>query len=43
MGNEYHPIDIATNSLTLKTSVNDKLVNYTIDVEHAHDHIDRVR
>jgi len=43
MGNEYHPIDISTNSLTLKTSVNDKLVNYTIEVEHAHDHIDRVR
>jgi len=43
MGTEYHPIDVVTNSLTLKTSVNDKLVNYTIDVEHAHDHIDRVR
>ena len=43
MGTEYHPIDIVTNSLTLKTKVNDKLINYTIDVEHAHEHIDRVK
>jgi len=43
MGTEYHPIDIVTSSLTLKTKVNDKLINYTIDVEHAHEHIDRVR
>ncbi len=43
MGIEYHPIDIATNSLTFKTKVNDKLINYTLDIEHAHEHIDRVR
>jgi len=43
MGTEIHPIDIVTNSLTMKTKANDKLVNYTIEVEHAHEHIDRVR
>jgi len=43
MGSEIHPIDVVTNSLTLKTKVNDKLISYTIDVEHAHEHIDRVR
>jgi|21_taG_2_1085346.scaffolds.fasta_scaffold19774_2 hypothetical protein len=43
MGSEIHPIDIASNSLTFKTKVNDKLINYTIEVEHAHEHIDRVR
>jgi hypothetical protein len=43
MGIEYHPIDITSNSLTFKTRVNDKLINYTLDVEHAHEHIDRVR
>ena len=43
MGVEYHPIDVVTNSLTLKTKANDKLINYTIEVEHAHEHIDRVR
>lgn len=42
MGTEVHPVDVVTNSLTLKTSVNDKLINYTIEVEHAHEHIDRV-
>ena len=43
MGTEIHPINIVTNSLTLKTKVNDKLINYTIEVEHAHEHIDTVR
>jgi hypothetical protein len=43
MGSEIHPIDIATNSLTVKTKVNDKLINYTLEAEHAHEHIDRVR
>lgn len=43
MGTEYHPIDVSTSSLTLKTKANDKLINYTIEVEHAHEHIDRVR
>lgn len=43
MGTEIHPINIVTNSLTLKTKLNDKLINYTIEVEHAHEHIDTVR
>jgi hypothetical protein len=43
MGVEYHPIDIVSNSLTIKTKVNDKLINYTLEAEHAHEHIDRVR
>ena len=42
-GTEYHPIDVSTSSLTFKTKANDKLINYTIEVEHAHEHIDRVR
>lgn len=43
MGAEIHPVNVVTNSLTFKKSVNDKLINYTLDFEHAHDHIDRVR
>lgn len=42
-GYEIHPVIVTTNSLVIKKSVNDKLVNYTIDIEHAHDHIDKVR
>ena len=42
-GTEYHPVNLVTNSLSFKTSVNDKLINYSIEVEHAHEHIDRVR
>lgn len=43
MGSEIHPIDIVTSSLTIKTKVNDKLINYTLEAIHAHDHIDNVR
>tara|TARA_B100001250_G_C19811236_1_gene795794 strand:- start:1262 stop:2194 length:933 start_codon:yes stop_codon:yes gene_type:complete len=38
-----HPVDVATNSMTFKTGKNDKLVQYTLDLEYAHESIDRVR
>jgi len=37
------PIDIKTTQLTYKTSVNDKLINYTIDVEYAFNVINDLR
>jgi len=38
-----HPVNVVTNSLTKKTQVNDKLVNYSINVEFAYDLINSVR
>mgnify|MGYP003132953116 CR=1 FL=1 len=38
-----HPVDVATSSMTFKTGKNDKLVQYTLDLEYAHESIDRVR
>lgn len=37
------PINLTTRNLTFKTSVNDKLVDYKIDVEYAFDGIQNVR
>jgi hypothetical protein len=37
------PIDINTESLTYKTSVNDKLINYTLTFDFAYDTINNVR
>ena len=40
---EIIPIVVKTSSMTYKTSVNDKLIEYTIDFEDAFDYINNVR
>jgi len=37
------PINVKTQSLQYKTSVNDKLINYTIDFDYAYDKINNIR
>lgn len=37
------PINVKTESLQYKTSVNDKLINYTIDFDYAYDKINNIR
>jgi hypothetical protein len=37
------PMNVTTNSLTFKTSVNDRLVDYKIDLEYAFDIIQNIR
>jgi hypothetical protein len=37
------PITVKSSSLNYKTSVNDKLINYTIDVEFSNDKINNIR
>ena len=37
------PVDVTTNQLTYKTSVNDRLVDYTINIEYAFDLINDLR
>ena len=37
------PVNLSTRNLTFKTSVNDKLVDYKIDIEYAFDGIQNVR
>ena len=39
---QWHPVTVVTSSLTKKTSVNDKLVQYTLDVEDANDIINNI-
>lgn len=41
--NKVLPINITTSSIDFKKSVNDKLINYTIDAEFAFDKISNVR
>lgn len=38
-----HPVTVASSSVQYKTSLNDKLVNYTIEVEQANDLISTIR
>jgi hypothetical protein len=38
----WRPCSITTSSLTHKTSVNDKLIQYTLEVEFANDHINNI-
>ena len=40
---DYFPVNVTSSDVQFKTSVNDKLVNYTIDVEQANDLISTVR
>ncbi len=37
------PVKVKTASMTFKTSVNDRLIEYTIDFEEAFDHIQNIR
>lgn len=39
----FYPVNVTTSSVQYKNSVNDKLVNYTIEVEEANDLISTVR
>lgn len=41
--NDNIPVNVKTSSLTFKTSVNDKLVDYSIDIEYSFNVIDTVR
>lgn len=40
---EIIPVNVKTSNMTHKTSVNDKLIEYTIDFEEAFDYINNVR
>ena len=37
------PLNVVSNSLTYKTNVNDKLIEYTLDFEYAYDKINNIR
>ena len=39
---KWHPVVVVTSSLTKKTSVNDKLIQYTLEVEDANDIINNI-
>lgn len=43
MNGDFYPVNVTSSSVQYKTSVNDKLVNYTIEVEQANDLISTVR
>lgn len=43
IGSDVIPVDITTNQLTYKTSVNDRLINYTINIEYAFNVINDLR
>lgn len=42
IGNIIHPVTVMTSSLTKKTSLNDKLIQYTLEVEDANDIINNI-
>ena len=42
-GTEVLPITLNTSSLQFKKSVNDKLINYTVDFEYAFNKINDIR
>ena len=43
IGTTVYPVNVNTSSLTKKTKVNDKLVNYQLEFEFAYDVINSVR
>lgn len=43
IGSIVYPVNIVSNSLEKKTKTNDRLVNYTLDLEFAYDVINNVR
>ena len=42
-GTSVKPVVLDTNSLTFKTSVNDKLINYTLNLSYAYNKINDIR
>ena len=38
----WKPVNISTSSLTFKTSVNDRLIQYTVEVEYANEVINTI-
>tara|TARA_R100000750_G_scaffold202_2_gene481 strand:+ start:2310 stop:3254 length:945 start_codon:yes stop_codon:yes gene_type:complete len=42
VGNVLHPVTVITSSLLKKTSLNDKLIQYTLEVEDANDIINNI-
>jgi len=42
VGSVLHPVTVVTSSLTKKTSLNDKLIQYTLEVEDANDIINNI-
>lgn len=42
IGNIIHPVTVMTSSLTKKTSLNDRLIQYTLEVEDANDIINNI-
>ena len=42
VGNVIHPVTVVTSTLTKKTSLNDKLIQYTLEVEDANDIINNI-
>ena len=43
LNSTIHPVNVVTNTLSKKTKVNDKLVNYSLSVEFAYDILNSVR
>jgi hypothetical protein len=43
INNQTLPLNVSSSSLEYKTSLNDKLINYTIDIEFAYDTINNIR
>ena len=43
INNRTLPINVSSSSLAFKTHLNDKLINYTIDIEFAYDTINNIR
>jgi hypothetical protein len=41
-GNRWRPVIVNTSSLLKKTSLNDKLIQYTLEVEEANDIINNI-
>ena len=42
IGSDFHPVTVITSSLVKKTSVNDRLMQYTLEVEDANDIINNI-
>jgi len=43
LDDKVYPVIVKSDSLTFKTSVNDKLVDYTLDLDYAYDEIQNIR
>jgi len=39
---DYRPVNVVSNSLVWKSSLNDKLIQYTLEVEDANDYINNI-